>query len=216
MFKSLSSILQTSRGAYFSRCGLYRYLLWRTIPRAREEAGTIAWLMLNPSTADANADDPTIRRCLGFSRAWGYRRLLVVNLFALRATQPAVLARARSPVGKENDRAIIVAAGAADLMVCAWGVHGSLRERDQEVHALLNNAGTELRHVGVTRSGHPRHPLYLRASVRPMRWGSHSKSIDASLHSAETSNENFLHAGAGAVTDRSAASIDFRSKARRF
>src|SRR6266404_7428098 len=84
-----SPMQESDYGALFSKCGRYRYLLWRTLRQRDVSAGSIVWLMLNPSTADASSDDPTIRRCLGFTRAWGYRRLLVVNLFAWRTGDPA-------------------------------------------------------------------------------------------------------------------------------
>ncbi len=163
-------MLESAHGALFSRCGRYRYLLWRTLPQRDASAGSVVWLMLNPSTAGANSDDPTIRRCLGFTRAWGYRRLFVVNLFAWRTSDPALLAKARAPVGGDNDRAIVTAARNADRVVCAWGVHGTIRERDQEVRALLEAADIRLHHLGLTKAGHPRHPLYLAASTLPVRW----------------------------------------------
>ncbi len=161
---------ESDYGALFSKCGRYRYLLWRTLRQRDVSAGSIVWLMLNPSTADASSDDPTIRRCLGFTRAWGYRRLLVVNLFAWRTGDPAKLAKARAPIGIDNDRAIATAANSADRVVCAWGVHGTIRERDQEVRALLETAGVKLHHLGLTKAGQPRHPLYLAASTLPVRW----------------------------------------------
>src|SRR6266568_2441266 len=131
--KPMLGMLETDRGAVFSRCGRYRYLLWRTNPQRDASAGSIVWLMLNPSTADASSDDPTIRRCLGFTRDWGYRRLIVVNLFAWRTSEQALLANARAPIGADNDRAIVTAAKTADRVVCAWGVHGVIHDRDGEV-----------------------------------------------------------------------------------
>ncbi len=119
--------------------------------------------MLNPSTADAERDDPTIRRCAGFARSWGFGGMTVVNLFALRATDPARLRRARDPVGRDNDRHI-AAAASAGLVVVAWGVHGRLGERDRAVLALLS--GCRPGCLGTTRGGHPRHPLYLPAATR--------------------------------------------------
>src|SRR5688572_11312536 len=125
--------------------------------------------MLNPSTADAVRDDPTIRRCIGFARTWGYRRLVVTNIFALRATLPAALRGAADPVGPGNDRFILRAAREADRVVCAWGVHGALGNREEEVLALLR--GLAMEHLGLTRGGHPRHPLYLPAQSQPRPLG---------------------------------------------
>lgn len=147
-------------GALFDATRRYRYLLWRRWGHG----GTVAFVMLNPSTADAARDDPTIRRCAGFARTWGFGGMAVVNLFALRATDPARLRRARDPVGRENDHHIAAAAATADAVVVAWGVHGGLGARDRAVLALL--AGLRPRCLGVTRAGQPRHPLYLPAATR--------------------------------------------------
>lgn len=155
------------RGATFDVTGRYRYRLWRTwdtsLPR-------VAFVMLNPSTADHRRDDPTIRRCLGFARAWGYGALVVVNLFAYRTPSVAELARAREPVGPDNDRHLRAARGRAAAVVLAWGVHGALRGRDREALAVLARGRKPLLCLGTTRDGHPRHPLYLRRSVRPLRF----------------------------------------------
>jgi len=124
---------------------------------------TVLWIMLNPSTANAERDDPTIRRCIGFSRAWGFGAMHAVNLFALRATDPAELARAPDPVGPETDRQIVESTAGADTIIAAWGAHTLARARAVEVLPLL--AGP-LRCLGVTASGAPRHPLYPPASTR--------------------------------------------------
>lgn len=142
--------------ASFSRDGRYRY----SLRRAWGEGPIAAWVLLNPSTADAKRDDPTIRRCIDFSRRWGFGALEVVNLFALRATEPSVLRRARDPVGPRNDRAISRAMERADAVVAAWGAHGAWGERASEVRRLLP-AGTLA--LGVTARGEPAHPLYLPA-----------------------------------------------------
>jgi hypothetical protein len=152
-------------GALFDPGGRYRYRLWRRWAAGR----TVAFVMLNPSTADADRDDPTIRRCAGFARAWGFGGMTVVNLFALRATDPARLRRARDPVGRDNDRHIAAAAADASMVLVAWGVHGALDGRDRTVLALL--AGRQPRCLGVTRGGHPRHPLYLPAATRSRPFG---------------------------------------------
>ena len=97
--------------------------------------------MLNPSTADAHALDPTVRRCVGFATSWGFGSLEVTNLFAFRATDPAVLVAHGEPVGEGNDRAIIESASSADRVVVAWGTKGSHRGRGDEVDALLRRIG---------------------------------------------------------------------------
>jgi hypothetical protein len=154
---SLPASLPAS-GASFD--GPYRYLLWRRWA----EAASVLFIMLNPSTADAQRDDPTIRRCLGFARAWGFGAVEVVNLFAWRATDPRELRRAADPIGPANDRAIAEAAARNHAIVAAWGVHGVLLERDRQVAALL--AGSRVRCLAHTGTGAPRHPLYVRASAR--------------------------------------------------
>ncbi|HEU5061422.1 MAG TPA: DUF1643 domain-containing protein [Kofleriaceae bacterium] len=148
-------------GAVFDPSGRYRYRLTR---RWAGRGAVVAFVMLNPSTADGERDDPTIRRCAGFARRWGFAAMTVVNVFALRATDPARLRRARDPVGPGNDGHIAGAAADADLVVLAWGNHGALRGRDREVVALL--AGARPVCLGVTRGGQPRHPLYLPRSAR--------------------------------------------------
>ena len=162
--------------AVISECGRWRYLLRRDLGLGAgncdgegegEEDGVVNFVMLNPSTADAVHDDPTIRRCIGFARRWGYRELLVTNLFALRTPDPLVLRRAADPVGPENDRYLQEAAGAAGLVVVAWGMHGALHGRDAAVLAQLDTLVVRLGHLGVTGAGLPRHPLFVRGDVAP-------------------------------------------------
>ncbi len=116
--------------------------------------------MLNPSVADEVRSDPTIRRVEGFSGRWGFERLVVVNLWSARATKPADLRKRARPGGDaRNDDAISAAVAEADKVIAAWGVHGAWRGRDQEVLALLE--GTEVFCLGLTKGGHPRHPLFV-------------------------------------------------------
>ena len=114
--------------------------------------------MLNPSTTADTADDPTIRRCVRFSTGWGFEQLIVVNLFALRATKPAALAHHADPVGADNDTTILTAAHHANQLICAWGAHQLATSRARTVTKLLH--GTPLSCLGTTQHGHPRHPLY--------------------------------------------------------
>ncbi len=151
------------RSAHFSRCKRYRYALWRTWDPHRP---SMLFIGLNPSTADAIEDDPTIRRCIRFAEDWGYGGLAVANLFAYRATKPAVLMRELHPIGRLNDRWLLRLAAQTDVCVAAWGNGGSHLGRDAEVVALLNG----LQCLGVTASGAPRHPLYVPgdATLRPL------------------------------------------------
>jgi len=146
------------RSATFSPDRTYRYRLLRRWSRGRR----ILWVMLNPSTADAQRDDPTIRRCIAFSRDWGYGSMEVVNLYALRATRPAALRRHPDPVGPENERHVRAATRRADLVVAAWGVLGAGRDASM----ALGRRGRVVC-LGLTRAGAPRHPLYVPASAVP-------------------------------------------------
>ena len=138
----------------------YRYLLTRGPDDARAH---VVFVMLNPSVADQVRDDPTIRRVIGFARRLGFARLSVVNLFAMRTTDPRRLYRARDPVGPDNDAAIRAAVADATLVIAAWGNHGALHDRAAQVLPLLPAP----HHLGLTARGQPRHPLYLPASAAP-------------------------------------------------
>jgi hypothetical protein len=152
-------------GAAFSRDGRYRYRLWRHWDGSRP---AIVFCMLNPSTADARRDDPTIRRCIGFARRWGYGGVEVVNIFALRATDPRTLRSARDPIGPRND-AFMLRAAARSPVVIAWGIHGALRGRGATALRMLGRR-TRLLALGRTRSGAPRHPLYLRRDAMAVEY----------------------------------------------
>jgi hypothetical protein len=149
------------RDAIIDPTGAYRYSLTREWDAALPR---VCFCMLNPSTADALRDDPTIRRCIGFARSWGYGSLEVINLFAYRATSPGELRAADDPVGPQNDWHIGQAAGRASLIIVAWGAHGSFLARDVPVAERLAGALC----LGMTRTGYPRHPLYVRGDTRPV------------------------------------------------
>lgn len=156
--------------AVISACGGYRYRL----DRCWDASGSrVCWVMLNPSTADASDDDPTLRRCIGFSRAWGHGSLTVVNLYAWRATNPRELVHAgHAAVGPEADQYIREALHGASAVVFGWG--GSTPPdagmRIAEVVRMACDAGLQPVALGVTNSGAPRHPLYLRAGLTPAPW----------------------------------------------
>lgn len=153
-----------SQGANFSECRRYRYSLWR-----RWGDGPHAMFIgLNPSTADETLDDPTIRRCIGFSKAWGYAGFVMTNLFAYRSTDPKVMKAVDDPVGLENDAALVMHAARAGIVVAAWGTHGAYRGRAQHVRELL----PRLHYLRLTAEGHPAHPLYLPGTLRPQEWAS--------------------------------------------
>lgn len=162
--------------AWFSDCGTYRYVLLRLVDLGLDDLDgkqdrSVNFVMLNPSTADDVADDPTVRRCIGYARRWGYGELLVTNLFAFRATDPKAMKAADDPVGPENDEYIRKIAGAVDLVVLAWGSHGDYRRRDEQVRRIVAGVGKEPHCLTVTATGQPGHPLYLGRDLRPIRYG---------------------------------------------
>lgn len=170
-------------GAAGDPSGRYRYTLWR---RWDPMGPRVAMVMLNPSTADAVRDDPTISRCVRLARGWGYGSLEVVNLFALRAQDPRVLHRATDPVGPENDRYLIRAIRRATTIVAAWGNHGSLGHRDRQVMDLLAARGS-VYCLGKNLTGQPRHPLYLRGDTPLVRYRWRSRNRPQPAHSAGVS-----------------------------
>lgn len=161
----------------FSPDRKYRYALWRYLggevelfssvdPRAKLDTSYVAFICLNPSTADETIDDPTIRRCCGFVRDWGYKWFCMLNLFAFRATDPRDMINEVEPVGLENDRILLEIASKAGLVVAAWGVHGTLNHRCNIVSGLLEAHRVRLYCLGKTKEGHPKHPLYLPANLK--------------------------------------------------
>jgi len=161
------------RSAVVSPCGTYRYELRRQWAKGL----VCTWIMLNPSVADSEIDDPTIRRCAGFARRWGHSGITVRNLFALRATDPRALRHHPDPVGPDNDW-WLTAPASPGLTVCAWGTHGALRDRAARVVAVLTRRGAPLHCLALTAQGHPRHPLYLHGALRPRPYPNHDPEGD--------------------------------------
>lgn len=156
-----------SGGATFERgpAGAYRYRLWRRWG----DGAAVLFVLLNPSTADGDHDDATLRRCVAFARGWGYGALEVGNLFALCATDPRRLRVVADPVGRANDRHLRRAAHNVDLVVAGWGVAGGHLGRDAVVARLLARAASgRLFCLGRTAAGHPRHPLYAAGGLVPV------------------------------------------------
>lgn len=163
----------THKSATFSPDRVYRYRLSRTWETG---LGIATWLMMNPSTADENVEDPTIRRCIEFSRVFGCVGIEIVNMFGLRSTDPSALVIHPDPVGPENDQAILQAADLAKLslgiLICAWGSlpKPSMVARARRISRLLHSAGHELHVLAVTKGRSPRHPLYLGQQCTPLPW----------------------------------------------
>jgi hypothetical protein len=148
--------------ATFSPCRTWRYSLSRDAC-GDAAGGSVVFVGLNPSTADERRDDPTIRRCIGFARRWGFGQLDVVNLYAFCSTDPRVLRVAADAVGLENDRVLRQVLFRADLVVCAWGNAADPR-RAAEVLDWIGAPHC----LGRTKHGSPRHPLYVRAATDPI------------------------------------------------
>lgn len=151
----------------FSPCEKYRYTLWREVNPEGE--GYVQWIALNPSTADATKDDPTVRRMQGFSKAWGARWCLVTNLFAFRATDPKVMKAYHDPVGEDNFVHILRLAKEAKMVVAAWGTHGSHGLTDGALWSIWPKS-VPLKCLGQTKKGFPKHPLYVRADTQPTNY----------------------------------------------
>lgn len=152
-------------GAIFSTCRTWRYRLHRIWHPDKPIA---VFIGLNPSTADERRNDPTVTRCVNYARYWGYGGLVLLNIFAYRATNPRDLKAAPSPVGELNDLHILESVSRAALVVAAWGAHGDFMGRGKQVQKLLFQAGVRVYCLGKTNAGHPRHPLYLAKSLKPI------------------------------------------------
>jgi hypothetical protein len=155
-----SDLAQTAT-ATFSVDRTYRYHLHR----GWGDGPSCVFLMLNPSTADAFVLDPTVTRCVRFAKRWGAGSLTVLNIFALRSTDPRGLYSHPDPVGPANDAVIREHTTGAGLVIAAWGVHGAHLDRAAAVARALAAAGVNLQCLGVTKDGHPRHPLYVKGGT---------------------------------------------------
>lgn len=152
--------------AIYSDCEAFRYALtrvWGDGPKA-------LFIMLNPSTATEEQNDPTVERCERRARALGFGAFRVTNIFAYRATDPRVMRAAPDPVGPGNDATILQGVDWADRILCAWGNHGLHLDRGAQVTAMLRATNAELLHLGLTGQNQPRHPLYVSYDQQPMHW----------------------------------------------
>ena len=153
----------TDSCAHFSADRKYRYLLGR---RVSDSPHRLLFVMLNPATADETSNDPTIRRCIGFAKQWNFGLLDIANLFAFRTAYPSELRRVEDPIGPENDKWIYKALSTADRVILAWGNHGSYRSRSNQVKLMALKAAQPY-HLGLNKTGEPKHPLYLPAAMNP-------------------------------------------------
>lgn len=148
------------RKAVFSSCKRYRYALWRIWDVSKPLALIIG---LNPSIADAHADDPTVTRCIGFAKSWGYGGICMANLFAFRATDPKQMKLQKDPIGKANNKWLTNLASQSDIVIAAWGNDGGFKDRAKYV----TNKLPKLHCIKLNKSGHPAHPLYLKRDLLP-------------------------------------------------
>ncbi len=153
--------------AIYSPCERYRYQLTRIW---QPDGRRALFIMLNPSTATEVQNDPTVERCERRARALGFGAFRVTNIFAWRDTDPRQMRAAADPVGPGNDAAIVEGCGWTDQIIAGWGTHGAHLERGPQVAALLRETGRAVHHLGLTKAGHPRHPLYISYSQQPQLW----------------------------------------------
>jgi hypothetical protein len=176
------STLAVSHETVFSKCRLYRFTLWRDfqcelLPEPVITGGNISkdgyvqFIGLNPSTADEKINDPTIRRCIDFSKRWGYSSFCMTNIFPFRATDPEDMMRHDEPadIRIENAQHVERIAMGADLIICAWGKHGShIKRGDKFIKHLRDVSKLKIHHLGLNTDGSPKHPLYLKATTTPI------------------------------------------------
>lgn len=150
------------RDAVISHCGKYRYLLRRSWDHTKPRALLV---MLNPSTADANIDDATVRSCARLLRALHYGSFEIVNLFGFRATNPNDLGQTDDAVGPDNDGIAVAAVNRCDIAICAWGAHWSSGGRGRRLHEIITAVRPVAYCFGRTKSGAPKHPLYIKTGT---------------------------------------------------
>ena len=147
----------------FSYCRTYRYTLKHVWDGS---LGTVVFIGLNPSTADENKLDPTLRRIRGFACDWGYGSFVMLNAFAFRATDPREMKKADDPIGPKNDEFIRSVCSSNDLTIACWGNHGEFMSRWKTVVSIVDKTMC----LKLTKSGQPSHPLYLKKSLKPIFW----------------------------------------------
>lgn len=162
--------------ASFSPDRIYRYSLWRSwslMPSMTDPF--VNFICLNPSTADETTDDNTIRKCIKFSKSWGFSRMCVTNLFAFRATDPKVMKKATDPIGEDNDNTLRYVAGNAKMVIAAWSQHGSFMNRSAEVRKVVMQFRRTPIHYLRMGKNEPWHPLYLPDVTKPTEWITEAK-----------------------------------------
>ena len=157
------------RNAVISADRKYRYSLTREDPFAPKDAfSNLLFVMLNPSTADGYEDDPTLKKCIGFMRRWNYRNLEVVNLFAVRSSDPGAIICVSDPIGPDNSTAQTTALLRAHKVIVGWGRNGRYLDADRKFCELADDWGVELHFLRLTQTGIPMHPLYIPYDIQPI------------------------------------------------
>lgn len=151
------------KGAEISNDNKYRYLLWRIWEKSLP---LIAFIGLNPSTADDKLDDPTIIRCINFSKEWGYGGFYMLNLFAFRSTDPLNLKKEFDSIGLENEKYIKSIIHQVNKVICIWGNHGIYLNQNKKILNLIKNPYC----LKINKSGEPAHPLYLKKDLLPIEY----------------------------------------------
>jgi hypothetical protein len=155
--------------AILSECRKYRYALARGTNVTSPHPESILFIMLNPSKADEIYNDPTIIRCKGFVKRWKSPGLIVGNLYALRSKYPKALWKANDPVGPANDDYLELLIKKVKFIVCAWGTNAK-KDRIKTFLRLANKCGVRLYCLGITKDGHPRHPLFVKKDQKLIQW----------------------------------------------
>ena len=157
----------TNSIAIYSDCERYRYALTRVW---KFEASRLVFVMLNPSTATEVQNDPTVERCERRARTLGFGSLQVTNIFAWRDTDPKKMRTTKDPIGPDNDKTIMEACSWGDQIIAAWGTHGAHLGRGVQVKQILRSSDKPVFHLGISKGGHPKHPLYIAYSQKPEIW----------------------------------------------
>ena len=156
-------MVMNSNGAVFSKCNGYRYVLWRKWDESKPQ---VMFIGLNPSTADQTNNDPTISRCINYAKSWGFGSIYMVNIFSYKTTYPKELQSATKPIGQETNDWIKKIYDSSEMCIAAWGNNGQFLNRSDEIRKML----PKMHCLKKTKSGEPSHPLYLKASLKPIAY----------------------------------------------
>ncbi|CAB4191656.1 Protein of unknown function DUF1643 [uncultured Caudovirales phage] len=155
-------------GAVFDDTEKYRFSLWRRWIDECPVSRMVAFIALNPSTANAQKLDNTTKKCVRMAKSWGYDGFIMLNIFAWRDTKPKMMKLAAEPIGSGNDIVLATVAKSCGLLVCAWGTNGTHMDRHTSVRKFLAENLVQASCLEITKHGYPRHPLFCRDSSQPI------------------------------------------------